>query len=266
MKSRHAILILILFATNAVADQHALPKLELGVGLLSLSAPHYRGSAHSTSYLLPVPYIKYRGERFRIDEGVEGRLFNSENLILSISGNGSLPVDDDNPERVGMASLKGIVEVGPSLEYRLRKGERDSLWFELPLRFAITIESNPQYIGRVLHPRLVWRIRPLNKNQWKFRFAVGPLYASKQYHDYYYSVDSDEVLPSRPAFQAGAGYSGLRGDFTYSKRFGDYWIGGFVRYDSLNNSVIEASPLVTDVSNWMGGIAIAWIFHEKKAN
>lgn len=266
MTSRLAVLILILIATNAVADQHRLPKFELGVSLLSLSAPHYRGSAHSTSYLLPVPYIKYRGERFRIDGGVEGRLFNSENLILSISGNGSLPVDDENPERAGMAPLKANVEFGPSLEYRLRKGERDSLWFELPLRIAITIEGNPQNIGQILHPRLAWRLPSRNKNQWKFRFAAGPLFASKRFHDYYYSVDLADALPSRPEFQAESGYSGIRGDFTYSKRFGEYWLGGFVRYDSLKNSVVEDSPLVTDVSNWMGGIAFGWVFYEKKAD
>ncbi|MFV2031647.1 MAG: MipA/OmpV family protein [Gammaproteobacteria bacterium] len=263
MTPRIGLLLFMLVTTNVLAGQHELPKFELGVSLLSLSAPHYRGSAHSTGYLLPVPYIKYRGDWLRIDEGVEGRLFDSENLVLSISGNGSLPVDDDNPERVGMAQLKANVEIGPSLEYRIRQGERDSLWFELPLRLALTIESSPQNIGRVLHPRLAWRLPSRNKNEWKLRFAAGPLYASKRYHDYYYSVDAADALPARPAYQAEAGYSGIRADFTYSKRFGAYWLGGFVRYDSLKDSVVEDSPLVTDTTNWMAGIAFGWVFLEK---
>ncbi len=256
-------LLLILVSTQVVADQHVLPEIELGVSLLSLNAPNYRGSAHSTSYLLPVPYIKYRGERVRIDEGLEGRLFNSENLILSISGNGSLPVDDDTPERIGMGPLEANVEIGPSLEYRLHQGERDSLWFELPLRIAITIENSPQNIGRILHPRLAWRLPSRNRDQWKLRVAAGPLYASKRFHDYYYSVGVADALPLRPAFQSRAGYSGLRADFTYSKRFGEYWLGGFVRYDSLKDSVIEDSPLVSETTIWMAGIAIGWIFYEK---
>jgi outer membrane scaffolding protein for murein synthesis (MipA/OmpV family) len=263
MTPRLILLLLILVTAEAAADRHVLPKFELGVSLFSLTAPNYRGSAHSTSYLLPVPHIKYRGERWRIDEGLEGRLFDSENLILSISGNGSPPVDEDTPERTGMASLEANVEIGPSLEYRIHQGERDSLWFELPLRIAFTIENSPQNIGQILHPRLAWRLPSHNKDQWKLRFAAGPLYASKRFHDYYYSVDAADALPTRPVFQAEAGYSGLRADFTYSKRFGEYWLGGFVRYDSLNGSVIEDSPLVSDASNWMAGIAIGWVFHEK---
>ncbi len=263
MTSRFSLLLLILIASNALASQHVLPKLELGISLFALSAPDYRGSAHSTTYLLPIPHIKYRGERLRIEDGIETRLFNSDNLVLTISGNGSLPADDDNPERVGMEQLEGTAELGPSLEYRLRRSDRDSLWFELPLRFAFTIESNVQNIGLVLHPRLAWRIPAKNKNEWKLGLVGGPLFANRRNHDYYYTVTAADALPSRPEFQAESGYSGIRAEFTYSRRFGEFWLGGFVRYDSLNGSVVENSPLVSQTSNWMAGLVIGWIFLEK---
>lgn len=255
------LILLLLTAAGAPADEHQLPKFELGVSLVALNLPHYRGSAGSSRYLLPIPHLKYRGERFKIDNGVEGLLPISEDLILSISGNASAPVNEDSPERVGMEKLKGNLEIGPSLDYRLYRAQRSSLWLELPLRFGFTFESNPQAIGRVFHPRLAWDKPYRSKGDWKLRLAAGPMYASRQYHDYYYSVDpGDALLPTRPAFQAEAGYSGLRADFTYSKRFDEYWFGGFIRYDSLNGSVIENSPLVSDTSTWTAGIAFTWVF------
>ena len=254
---------LLLITLDAPASKHELPKFELGVSLAALSIPHYRGSAGLNNYLLPLPYIKYRGERFQIDNGVDGFLSVSEDIILSISGNISVPVDDDSPEREGMEELKGSFEIGPSLDFRLYRAERSSLWLELPLRLALTFESNPQAIGRVFNPRLAWDRPYRNKDDWKLRLAAGPLYASEQYHNYYYSVAPVDALSTRPEYQVEAGYSGLRVDFTYSKRFGDYRFGGFIRYDNLNGSVIENSPLVSDTSVWTSGIAITWVFMKR---
>lgn len=260
MGLRRLLLPLLLIAFNTYATEHQLPKFELGVSLAALSLPHYRGSAGSANYLIPIPYIKYRGERFQVDNGIEGILPISEDLILSISANASAPVNDDSPEREGMEKLKASVEIGPSLDYRLLRGARSSLWLELPLRFAVTVESNPQIIGRVIHPRLAWDKPYRRKGDWELHLAAGPIIASGQYHDYYYSVDPVDALPTRPAFQAEAGYSGLRADFTFSKRFDELWLGGFIRYDSLNGSVIENSSLVSKNSTWTSGIALTWVF------
>jgi outer membrane protein len=260
-KTPEVLLVLMLLGTfNAAAHEDKLPRFELGISMAVLDLPHYRGSAGSTSYLLPLPYLKYRGERLEIDNGIDGFLFISDNLVLSLSGNATPPVDGDSPERAGMDELEASIEIGPSLDIRLLRGKRSSLWLELPLRSAITFESNPQSIGQVFNPRLAWDKPYQIKRDWKLRLAAGPMYASSQYHDYYYSVDPADALPTRPAFKAEAGYSGLRVDFTYSKRFDEYWLGGFIRYDNLNGSVIENSPLVSDTSVWMSGVALTWVF------
>jgi len=50
-----------------------LPRWELGLGLAGLSIPDYRGSDEQRGYLLPLPYVQYRGEIFQIDrEGAHG--------------------------------------------------------------------------------------------------------------------------------------------------------------------------------------------------
>ena len=260
---RYLLVTLLLLTLDVLAFEDNLPKFELGLSLTALNLPHYRGSARSDNYLLLLPYVKYRSERFKIDNGVEGILPINEDFILSISGNVSVPVDEDSPERAGMENLKGSFEIGPSLDYRLYRASRSSLWLELPFRFGFTFESNSQAIGRVFHPRLAWDKPHLNKGDWKLRLAAGPMYASEQYHDYYYSVDPADALPTRPVFQAEAGYSGLRVDFTYNKHFDDYRFGGFIRYDNLNGSVIENSPLVSDTSVWTSGVAITWIFVQR---
>ena len=47
-----------------------------------------------------------------------------------------------------------------------------------------------------------------------------------------------------------------------SKRFPSYWVGGFVRYDTLSGAVFNDSPLVKRSSYLAGGIAVAWIIGE----
>ena len=262
MKRIKPSLALLLITINAFAGD-TLPLLEIGAGLVALSAPDYRGAETTSDYLLPAPYLKYRGERLRVDEGAEGLLIDQPDLILSLSGNLSLPVDDNIPEREGMDELDAIVEIGPSLEYRFLQLNKSAWWLDLPLRMAYTLDGNFDAIGYIFQPRLAWRRPATRLGETKLRFNIGPLYSSREHHDYFYSVDADETTPTRPLYTAEGGFSGFRTEFTYSRRIGEYWLGGFLRYDSLHNSVIEDSPLVLKRDAWMGGIGLAWVFHQK---
>ena len=248
---------------SAAVAEESLPRLELGIGMIALNAPDYRGSANTNNYLLPTPYIKYRGERLRVDEGAQGILFDSPDLLLTISSNLSFPADEDTPERVGMRKLDALLEIGPSLNYRFYQRGGSSWWLDLPLRFAYTLDGDFDHIGWVFQPRLSWRLPYTHLGEWKLRINFGPLYSSDAHHAYFYSVTDAEALPSRPAFSAAGGYSGSRSEFTYSKRYGQYWLGGFLRYDNLSGAKVEQSPLVSETESWMGGFALAWIFHQE---
>ena len=254
-------LILLLASVPALA-QGPLPRLELGVGLLALEAPDYRGSSDSETYVLPSPYIKYRGERVRVDEGAEGIIFESPDLLFTLSGNLSLPADDDTPEREGMDELEAIIEIGPALNYRFYQFDDSAWWLDLPLRFAYTLDLNFDSVGAVFQPRLTWRKPARRLGEWKLRFNIGPLYSSDEHHAYFYSVAAEDATATRPAYDADGGFSGYRAEFTYSKRIGTYWLGGFLRYDDLDDSEIDDSPLVSDTGSWFGGIALAWVFIE----
>jgi outer membrane scaffolding protein for murein synthesis (MipA/OmpV family) len=244
------------------ADVQKLPKFELGVSAVSLHIPDYRGSSHPRSLLLPAPYVRYRSDTLKIDNGVQGIFLDSDRWRLTISGGATLPVSEDNPERQDMAQLKATLEIGPSLDYKIFQGKRNQVWLELPVRLAFTLERNLRNLGPAFEPRLVWLHPTYKKADWKLRFASGPLYASNKKHDYFYRVGLADATTSRPAYDADGGFSGIRSDFTYGKRFGDYRIGGFIRYDSLSNSVVENSPLITQKSTWLAGVVFSWVFRE----
>lgn len=243
--------------------QEPLPTLEVGAGVLALSVPHYRGSKRSSTHLFPIPYLKYRSEHVRVDDGAKGIFYESDDLSISLSTNLAFVGEDDTPDREGMDDLDSIIEIGPSLNYRFHELKHGELWLDLPFRFAYTLNSSFDHVGEIFQPRISWRKPERHLGDWKLRASIGPILASTKYHDYYYSVDSADATPSRPAYDASGGYSGFRGDFSYSKRFGSFWFGGFIRYDDLHNSQIEDSPLVKTTDSWMGGVALAWVFYER---
>ena len=45
-----------------------------------------------------------------------------------------------------------------------------------------------------------------------------------------------------------------------TKRFDRYWVGGFVRTDTLDGATFEDSPLVRRKSYVAAGIGVAWVF------
>jgi outer membrane scaffolding protein for murein synthesis (MipA/OmpV family) len=47
-----------------------------------------------------------------------------------------------------------------------------------------------------------------------------------------------------------------------SKRFRHYWVGGFLRYDTLSGATFESSPLVKRPNAVSAGLAISWVFGE----
>ena len=50
-----------------LAHAEPLPLWELGAGAAVVSFPDYRGSDRQRSYLLPLPYVVYRGDVLQID-------------------------------------------------------------------------------------------------------------------------------------------------------------------------------------------------------
>lgn len=256
---------LVLLATNAWGSTGTLPLWEAGIGTGWINLPHYRGSDQRNSFVLPLPYLIYRGEYFHSDrEGIRSILLNTERIALNISLNGSLPANSsDNVARRGMPSLKPTVEIGPTLALRLwQTADRKTRFgIQAPIRTAVTVESSPRQIGWLFSPNLNLSVTdPAGFIGWNIRAAAGPLFADRRYHRYFYSVANDEATLDRPAYSAPGGYAGSQLFLSVSKRFPRYWVGAFIRYDTLEGARFRDSPLVRQHDALAAGLGISWVF------
>lgn len=249
------------------AQAKDLPLWELGLGVAGLWFPDYRGADETRGYVLPVPYVVYRGEFFKADRnGIRGMLFNTDRLDLNISVGASQPVSSDsNRARAGMPDLKPSLEIGPSLDITLWRAadQRSKLDLRLPVRAALSVESHPRSLGWIASPRLNLDMADVGGlNGWNLGLLAGPIYATRRQHNYFYAVSPEFATADRPAYSASGGYSGTQFLAALSKRFPGYWVGGFARYDTLKSAAFEDSPLVRRSNSFFTGVAVAWIFGE----
>jgi outer membrane scaffolding protein for murein synthesis (MipA/OmpV family) len=249
------------------AQSELLPKWEFGLGGTAFTLPDYRGSDERRGYVFPLPFLVYRGESVRVDrQGVRGIFFESDRVQLDFSVYGTPPVDSSkNQARQGMPDLDPTLEIGPLVNitlYRDRPAQQQ-LDLRLPMRYVIATDfSHAHGAGWVFNPNLALNLRPDLRGRWNLGVTTGPIFATSQYHAYYYGVDPLFATPERPAYSARGGYSGWMGLVSLSRRYGKLWAGGFARYDTLSGAAFEDSPLVRRGFSWMAGIAGAWIFAE----
>jgi outer membrane scaffolding protein for murein synthesis (MipA/OmpV family) len=268
MKAWHRYLLALWLAACAdIAGAAEKPLWEFGLGVGAVSFPDYRGSDRQRVHPVPIPYLVYRGDFFKADrDGVRGVFFDSDRVELNVSLAASVPVDSDgNEARRGMPDLKPTIEVGPSLDITLWRSDdrRAKLDLRLPLRWATLVQGSPRDVGLVFSPRVNLDVRdPFGYDGWNLGLLTGPIYADARNNAYFYDVSPAYATASRPAYESGGGYGGTQFIGALSKRYPRYWVGAFVRYDTLKGAVFEDSPLVRRDSAWAAGFGIAWMLGE----
>jgi MipA family protein len=255
----------VMVAAQAETSTDESPKTELGMGVVVLQFPAYRGSAQRSTLVLPVPYLEYRGDFFKADrQGLRGELFDSERVELSVSLSGSPPTKSTEIAlRKDMPDLKPSVEIGPQLNVLLSSPSNKSVTLKLrvPLRQGMTLESNPKNAGLTFSPNLNLDIaNPMGLSGANLGFVVGPIFTSQKQNDYFYTVAAPYANATRPAYQARSGYAGSQFLVSLSRRMGDVWVGSYVRYDNLRGAVFADSPLVATRNYVTAGIAVSYIF------
>jgi outer membrane scaffolding protein for murein synthesis (MipA/OmpV family) len=245
----------------ACVHAHAAePLWELGVGASVLRLPHYRGSDQMHTWLLPLPYVVYRGEVLKADrEGARAVLLQTPRLSLDLSLAASPPTrSSDNEARRGMADLPVIVEAGPALGWTLAEGERWKLDLRLPVRAALGLGAEGGFKGLLATPAL--RLSLPEAHGWRVGLSAALLAQDRRYNEVFYGVPAADAVPGRPAYQPGGGAAGGYALATATRRFGPWWLGGFVRWDTLRGASFLDSPLVRQRENWSAGIALAYVF------
>lgn len=239
------------------------PRLELGVGGLAMALPDYRGSDHYGSRVLPIPFVAYRSERVQLTrEGLRARLFALERVTASISAAASLPGSDDNPDRVGMPQLDPSFEAGPSLDYRLHEGADGRLRLKLRLPARATVAADGlelRDIGWVFvpHLRLDFLEQP-GRSKWSHLASLGALWASEDYHEYFYGVAPQYATPQRPAYDAHGGYSGGRFTLSSAVHHQRWRVGAFLSYDWLQGAAFDDSPLLRTEHSLVTGVHFSY--------
>lgn len=260
-------------ATRAVAQEAArerqplssatrvrgAPLWELGAGVVALHLPHYRGSEQSRAWLLPVPYAVYRGQFLRADrEGARAVLLERSAFEIDLSVAGSAPArSDGNRARQGMPDLAPTFEVGPNANITFARGPDWKVELRAPLRGAFTVERSSRHVGWSATPYVTagWV-----QAGWDVGVRVGGLWGDRRFHGHTYDVAPEFATASRLAYRAPGGSAGWQATAGVSRRFGSFWVGGFVRGDSVRGAAFAASPLVTRAETWAAGVAVSYVF------
>jgi len=173
-------------ASGARAEQ--LPLWEAGIGATVISFPHYQGSNERRSWVLPFPYVVYRGEFLQADERrVRGLFFKTERAELDVSINGTPPVDSsENEAWRGMPDLDATLEIGPSLNFLLARTEdrKSRLELRLPVRAALATDfSHVNLAGWVFQPNLNVDVHDaFGQAGWNLGLLAGPMFADRRYN------------------------------------------------------------------------------------
>ena len=260
-----AVLTAAALAAPARADEQPLWELGLGAGMLAFN--NYRGSATTHVWLLPVPYFVYRGELLKADrEGIRSLLLSQDRVELNLSVNATTPVRNDSA-RAGMPDLRSTFEVGPQLTVHLWRSadQRVKLDLRVPVRAAFTFQAVPQYVGVFTNPNLSIDVDQFpGQGGWKFGVLAGPLFADHRYDEYFYGVAPEFATATRPAYTAPGGYAGALVLASVTRRYPSYWVGAYVRYDSLAGASFADSPLVRRENYWTAGFAVTWIIRQSQ--
>jgi MipA family protein len=251
-----------LLGAVCVHSQQQKPLWEFGLGAGFLVFNDYRGSDTTHLYPVPIPYLLYHGTYFKSDrDGIRGLFLDQDRVELNLSVNATTPVHNDSA-RHGMPDLRSTVEIGPQLNVHLWKSADQlvKLDLRLPVRAAFTVELTPHLVGAFFAPHLNLDLAQFRGDEgWKLGLLAGPLFANRRYNDYFYTVAPQYAVPGRPAFQAEGGYAGTQALISLTRRYPDFWIGAYVRHDSLAGASFEDSPLVRRDSYWSAGFGMAWI-------
>lgn len=259
----------IIQAQSFRGSENSQPLYEIGAGSVYGVVPHYPGSDEHTALLVPFPSVIYRGDRLRADEdgGVRTRFFYSESFEINLSIGGSLPVSSkDNDEREGMEKLHTIAEFGPGLIYHFyNKRNHDKLRFAInvPVRMAISTNIKDTYRrGYVFNP-ILFSFYELSSSFTIFGSLSGR-WATKEYHDYLYTVGVKDVNDNRPRYEATKGYVlstyGLA--LIYNTKKATIFSG--FSYDDATNNANRNSPLFVKKSSYSFAIGFTWYFYKSK--
>lgn len=251
------------FAQTVPAEQGVKSLWEAGVGGLAVTQPAYPGAGTSASLVVALPFVIYRGEFLRAEEGSVGlRAIKTPRYEFDIGFSGFVGSRaNDVPARTGMADIGTLIEFGPRLKVNL--GDVSSgptgVWVELPLRGVFDLSNGLTNRGASFEPQLSFDL-PL-PGGWRGGASVSAIFGTQKLNETFYTVSASEASTLRPAYNAQPGLLATRATFSASRRLApDLRILGFVRLDSVAGGANSASSLIEKSTGASLGLGLAYTF------
>jgi MipA family protein len=248
-----------------------LPRYEAGLAIGGFRIPEYPGSNENRTIVLPLPFFVYRGDVVRADRGggLRGRFFRSDRLEFDVSFGAAFPANSqDNEARRDMQDIDWIGEVGPRIRYFVIKTPlvRMDLNFAARHVFSTNFHSRWNNQGLVLNPEIQFRHRALFDDATTFVAALDFRTASKELMEYLFEVSERDVTPTRPRYEAEAGYFGTGLTLFAVKAFQNRRLNlftgvSFANYDGARNL---DSPLLRDRSTTSLFFGLSYTFFVSK--
>lgn len=256
---------------SASTSPEMKPLWEAGVfgGIARL--PHYRGSDEYRVYVLPLPFLIYRGEVVQANrDGVRGVFYRGERVEMDLSFSGNPPVDSDNSAREGMPSLDPLIEAGPAVKYYFTRWRADpSLYLQAAVRGVCSVGMSTlggSYEGIRGGLNLILSdYRPNPGGSWRFGLNGGVDFTDSGFNAFFYNVTEEQARSDRETYDSGGGYAGFSLSGYALKKFNPRFSWGFyARWDNISGAVYEDSPLVRERNNVVFGTALIWTIQQSK--
>jgi len=257
-------------------ETRQLPLWELGLGVGAVTVPNYPGSDQTQNYVLPLPYVIYRGEIFKADkDGVRAAYTATPRVEFDLSLGATPPVaSEESDARRGMPNLPPALEIGPELRVHLARDsdneeQRRYEWnLHIPVRRSVTVRNGHfEQIGNVAYPHVNWKQKfHWLSRDWLLDSDLGAYYNSRSYHQFFYQVLPQYATRTRPAYEAAGGYGGWEGTVFSSCRFERLRLAGFVQVGSIGGAAFEDSPLVRRSFVLSAGLVVNYVFWVSSQN
>lgn len=197
------------------------PLWEVGFFLGGARLPDYPAAGQSQTRVLPLPYVIYRGDVFKIGDGggVRAEADITDRIEFSLGFSGSFDSDsEDNRAREGMPDLDLLAEAGPAVAFRLtpRKSDLQAV-LSLEARAVISLDFDDiGYQGIAVNPKLTVQHRDFLGSGLGLYLSAGPVWGFDGVNEYFYEVEPRFARAGRPAYRAEEGYVGTRANIGVS--------------------------------------------------
>ncbi len=229
----------------------------------------YPASEESQTDIVPLPFPIYRGRILRIgddtDKPVRTRLFRRDRIKVDLDFGLNFPVDSDDVDaRTGMPDLDLLAEIGPEVEFQFNQdmmGGETFLAFQA--RGAFSFDGlDPEWRGTVFSVELKHKL-PVLTPKTELMTRITPEFASRDYMDFFYGVETAFATVDRPAYRAKSGYLGTRLSFVLKHEFSPtVELRSGLKFGFYNGAANDNSPLFADQTTNGFFAAVLWKFWE----